>query len=203
MNLRQILKDWLTASAPTSPAAVSTIRSGQKVDKRLHLLDGLLIAFLNIDEVIHLIRTEDEPKPALMARFGLSDIQAEYILDTKLRQLARLEEFRIRSRAGRVSQRKSRAGTDSRVPMHALQNPGQKRAQSRRRRIWRRAPFAPSCPWRSPRPLTKKTCSPPSRLPQYSRIKVGYACRQRPRDRSHQPELQVRRQVPLRRHGTQ
>src|SRR5690606_5994869 len=56
----------------------------------------LLVAFLNIDEVIHIIRTEDSPKPVLMARFGLSDIQADYILDTRLRQLARLEEMKIR-----------------------------------------------------------------------------------------------------------
>lgn len=63
---------------------------------RLHKLDGLLIAFLNIDEVIHIIRTEDKPKAVLMERFELSDIQADYILDTKLRQLARLEEMKIR-----------------------------------------------------------------------------------------------------------
>ena len=67
-----------------------------KVLERLHLLDGLLIAFLNIDEVIRIIRTEDEPKPVLMARFGLSDVQAEYILELQLRHLARLEEMKIR-----------------------------------------------------------------------------------------------------------
>jgi topoisomerase-4 subunit A len=68
-----------------------------KVLERLHLLEGLLIAFLNIDEVIRIIRTEDEPKPVLMARFGLSDAQAEYVLNTRLRQLARLEEMKIRA----------------------------------------------------------------------------------------------------------
>ena len=68
-----------------------------KVEERLHKLDGLLIAFLNIDEVIHIIRTEDEPKKVLMERFSLSDIQAEYVLETKLRQLARLEEVKIRA----------------------------------------------------------------------------------------------------------
>jgi topoisomerase-4 subunit A len=67
-----------------------------KVERRLHLLEGLLIAFLNLDEVIRIIRSEDEPKPALIARFGLSDDQADYILDTKLKQLARLEEMKIR-----------------------------------------------------------------------------------------------------------
>lgn len=69
----------------------------EKVKERLHLLDGLLIALLNIDEVIRIIRTEDEPKPVLMARFGLSEAQADYVLDTKLRQLARLEEMKIRA----------------------------------------------------------------------------------------------------------
>lgn len=67
-----------------------------KVLARLHLLEGLLIAFLNLDEVIHIIRTEEHPKAELMARFGLTDMQADYILDTRLRQLARLEEMKIR-----------------------------------------------------------------------------------------------------------
>ncbi|KZZ64167.1 hypothetical protein A3765_21535 [Oleiphilus sp. HI0130] len=68
-----------------------------KVERRLHLLEGLLIAFLNIDEVIHIIRTEDEPKQVLMQRFDLTEVQADYILDTKLRQLARLEEMKIKA----------------------------------------------------------------------------------------------------------
>ena len=67
-----------------------------RVEARLHILDGLLIAFLNIDEVIEIIRTEEKPKFALMERFGLSDVQAESILDLKLRQLAKLEEIKIR-----------------------------------------------------------------------------------------------------------
>ncbi|WNO09433.1 DNA topoisomerase IV subunit A [Teredinibacter sp. KSP-S5-2] len=67
------------------------------VDRRLHLLDGLLVAFLNLDEVIHIIRTEEHPKQELMKRFQLSEDQANYILDTRLRQLARLEEMKIRT----------------------------------------------------------------------------------------------------------
>lgn len=67
-----------------------------KVLARLHILEGLLIAFLNIDEVIDIIRTEDEPKKELMKRFGLSDTQAEAILELKLRHLAKLEEMKIR-----------------------------------------------------------------------------------------------------------
>jgi topoisomerase-4 subunit A len=68
----------------------------EKVLKRLHILEGLLVAFLNIDEVIEIIRTEDEPKPALMSRFGISETQAEAILELKLRHLAKLEEMKIR-----------------------------------------------------------------------------------------------------------
>ena len=64
--------------------------------KRLHILDGLLIVFLNLDEVIRIIRREDEPKPVLMKRFKLSDEQAEEILNTRLRHLAKLEEMKIR-----------------------------------------------------------------------------------------------------------
>ncbi|WP_144935854.1 DNA topoisomerase IV subunit A [Pseudomonas alabamensis] len=94
-NLRALLQEWLQYR-------VDTVRRRlqfrlDKVEKRLHLLDGLLTAFLNLDEVIHIIRTEDHPKQALIARFGLSEIQADYILETRLRQLARLEEMKIRS----------------------------------------------------------------------------------------------------------
>ncbi|MGO2353402.1 MAG: DNA topoisomerase IV subunit A [Marinomonas foliarum] len=67
-----------------------------KVNSRLHILEGLLIAYLNIDEVIEIIRTEEKPKVELMSRFGLSDAQAESILELKLRHLAKLEEMRIK-----------------------------------------------------------------------------------------------------------
>ncbi|NIY90878.1 DNA topoisomerase IV subunit A [Vibrio diazotrophicus] len=67
-----------------------------KVMARLHILEGLLVAYLNLDEVIEIIRTEDDPKAVLMARFGISDIQADAILDTRLRNLAKLEEMKIR-----------------------------------------------------------------------------------------------------------
>jgi len=93
--LNKILTEWLAYRMETVRRRLQFRLD--KVDHRLHLLEGLLIAFLNIDEVIHIIRSEDEPKPVLIQRFSLSDIQAEYILDTKLRQLARLEEVRIRA----------------------------------------------------------------------------------------------------------
>jgi topoisomerase-4 subunit A len=64
-----------------------------KIEKRLHLLEGLRIVFLNLDEVIRIVRQEDEPKARLIETFDLSDLQAEAILNTRLRQLARLEEM--------------------------------------------------------------------------------------------------------------
>src|SRR4029077_17694345 len=67
-----------------------------KIEQRLHILAGLLIVFLNLDEVIRIVRFEDEPKAKLIATFALTDIQAEAILNTRLRQLARLEEMELR-----------------------------------------------------------------------------------------------------------
>ena len=95
MDLRQILKEWLTFRLDTVTRRLEH-RLDQVVD-RLHILEGLMIAFLNIDEVIHIIRTEDEPKPVLMERFDITGTQAEAILDLKLRHLAKLEEVKIRS----------------------------------------------------------------------------------------------------------
>lgn len=94
-NLRQIVQEWLEFRTETVRRRLQ--HRLDKVNRRLHLLEGLLVAFLNIDEVIHIIRTEDEPKPVLMKRFELSEAQTDYILDTKLRQLARLEEMKIKA----------------------------------------------------------------------------------------------------------
>ena len=93
-NLKQILEEWLIYR-------VATVRRRlqhrlNQVEQRLHLLDGLLIAYLNLDEVIRILRTEEKPKPVLIARFQLSEAQAEAILETKLRHLARLEEIKLR-----------------------------------------------------------------------------------------------------------
>lgn len=93
-GLLEILTEWLSYRRDTVRRRLNFRLD--KVLKRLHILEGLLIAFLNIDEVIHIIRSEDEPKPVLMARFGLSDTQAESILELKLRHLAKLEEVKIR-----------------------------------------------------------------------------------------------------------
>jgi len=94
-NLRMMLVEWLSYRTETVRR-----RLQYRLDKvlaRLHILDGMLIAFLNIDEVIAIIREEEKPKSALMERFGLSDAQAEAVLELKLRHLARLEEMRIRT----------------------------------------------------------------------------------------------------------
>jgi topoisomerase-4 subunit A len=93
-GLRDILVEWLAFRTETVRR-----RLQYRLDKvlaRLHILDGLLIAYLNIDEVIAIIRNEEYPKPVLMQRFELSDIQAEAILELKLRHLAKLEEMKIR-----------------------------------------------------------------------------------------------------------
>lgn len=93
-NLREILTEWLEFRRITVRRRLQ--HRLDKVLDRLHVLEGLLIAFLNIDEVIRIIRQNDEPKPVLMAQFGISDRQAEAILELKLRHLAKLEEMKIR-----------------------------------------------------------------------------------------------------------
>ena len=100
-DLKSILSEWLTFRRDTV-----TRRLQYRLDKilaRLHILEGLMIAFLNIDEVIEIIRHHDEPKNELMSRFGLSDTQAEAILDLKLRHLAKLEEMKIQGEQDELS----------------------------------------------------------------------------------------------------
>jgi len=94
MSLKEILGEWLEFRTTTVTRRLQYRLD--KVGKRLHILDGFAVAFLNLDEVIRIIRREDEPKPVLMKRFKLSDEQAEEILNTRLRHLAKLEEMKIR-----------------------------------------------------------------------------------------------------------
>ncbi len=94
MGLKGILTDWLEFRITTVTRRLQ--HRLEKVTKRLHILEGLMIVYLNLDEVIRIIRREDEPKPVLMKRFKLSDEQAEEILNTRLRHLAKLEEMKIR-----------------------------------------------------------------------------------------------------------
>lgn len=104
-GLLQVLTEWLTFRRTTV-----TRRLQHRLDKvlaRLHILDGLMIAFLNIDEVIEIIRTEDEPKQVLMARFNLSDEQAEAILNLRLRHLAKLEEHQLQAEKNKLEEERS------------------------------------------------------------------------------------------------
>lgn len=100
-DLRTLLNEWLTFRTETVRRRLQW-RLDQ-VQKRLHILEGLLIAYLNIDEVIAIIRNEDDPKPVLIARFNLSGTQAEAVLELKLRHLAKLEEMKIRSEQDELS----------------------------------------------------------------------------------------------------
>jgi topoisomerase-4 subunit A len=93
-GLLPLLQEWLVYREQTVTRRLE--HRLEKVCDRLHILEGLMTAYLNIDEVIAIIRQNDEPKPILMERFGLSDRQAEAILELKLRHLAKLEEFKIR-----------------------------------------------------------------------------------------------------------
>jgi topoisomerase-4 subunit A len=94
LGLKALLEEWLAFRVDTVTRRLA--HRLEKVEARLHILDGLLVAYLNLDEVIRIVRYEDEPKAALIARFQLSEAQAEAILETKLRHLAKLEEMKIR-----------------------------------------------------------------------------------------------------------
>jgi topoisomerase-4 subunit A len=102
MGLKQLLLEWLEFRKSTVTRRLKYRH--EKVSARLHILDGLLIAYLNLDEVIRIVRTEDQPKPVLIKRFKLSDEQAEAILETKLRHLARLEEMKIREEQKKLAE---------------------------------------------------------------------------------------------------
>lgn len=93
-NLLLILNEWLEYRVETVKRKLTHRLA--VINERLHILAGLIIVYLNLDEIIRIIRKEDEPKPILIKRFNLSEIQADAILDTKLRHLARLEEIQIK-----------------------------------------------------------------------------------------------------------
>ncbi|KQX98890.1 DNA topoisomerase IV subunit A [Rhodanobacter sp. Root480] len=105
-NLKRILTEWLSFRTNTVTRRLQNRLA--KVERRLHLLEALRIAYLNLDEVIRIVRTEDEPRPVLIARFKLSEEQADYILETRLRQLARLEEMKISAEADQLEEERAR-----------------------------------------------------------------------------------------------
>jgi topoisomerase-4 subunit A len=95
LGLLEILKQWLKFRRQTVIRRLEFRLN--KINERLHILDGLMVAYLNLDEVIGIIRENDEPKPILMQKFGLTDGQAEAVLQIRLRQLAKLEEIKIKN----------------------------------------------------------------------------------------------------------
>ena len=105
-NLKQILTEWLRFRQDTVTRRLN--HRLEKVERRLHMLEALRIAFLNLDEVIRIVRTEDEPKPILIKRFKLSDEQADYILETRLRQLARLEEMKLNAERDQLEEERAK-----------------------------------------------------------------------------------------------
>ncbi|MBB4516796.1 DNA topoisomerase IV subunit A [Paraburkholderia fungorum] len=105
-GLSEILHEWISFRFAT--VTRRTRHRLQKVDDRIHILEGRMIVFLNIDEVIRIIRESDEPKVALMAAFGLSDRQAEDILEIRLRQLARLEKIKIEKELSELRDEKAK-----------------------------------------------------------------------------------------------
>ena len=105
-DLKRILTEWLGFRIDTVTRRLNHRLA--KVERRLHLLEGLRIAYLNLDEVIRIVRSEDEPKPVLMTRFKLSEEQTDYILETKLRQLARLEEMKINAERDQLEEERAK-----------------------------------------------------------------------------------------------
>lgn len=148
MGLKELLSQWLFFRTETVRKRLRH-RLG-KLEERLHLLQGFLVACLNIDEVIAIIRKEDRPRPILVARFGLTEIQADYILDTRLRQLARLEEVRIRAEektlakeAGQITEILKSENQLKKLVKKEIQQDAKKFGDERRSRIVRREEAKP------------------------------------------------------------
>ncbi|WP_107688579.1 DNA topoisomerase IV subunit A [Neisseria wadsworthii] len=122
-NLKTILQEWLDFRVKTVTRRLQH-RLGQ-VEKRIHILEGRMIAFLHIDEVIRVIRESDEPKTDLIAAFGLSEIQAEDILEIRLRQLARLEGFKLEKELAELKEEQDKLnhllGDESAKRKHIIQ----------------------------------------------------------------------------------
>ena len=118
-DLKTTLEDWLEFRVETVRRRVE--HRLDQVNDKLLVLEGMLVAFLNIDEVIAIIREEEHPRQALMSRFGLTDVQAEAILNLRLRNLARLEEVKIRAEQSELTQESRRLAeileSDRGVPM--------------------------------------------------------------------------------------
>ena len=148
-NLVQILREWIDYRYVTVERR--TRHRLDEVDRRIHILEGRMIAFLHIEEVIRVIRESDEPKPALIAAFGLSEMQAEDILEIRLRQLARLEGFRIEKELADL--REEREGLQQLLDSHSamtrllikeIRDDAKKHGDARRTLIETVTPVAPA-----------------------------------------------------------
>ena len=146
-----------------------------KIEARLHILDALLIVFLDLDEVIRIVRYEDEPKARLIERFKLDDIQAEAILNTRLRQLAKLEERRSQEGTRGAHRRAGGAVQAARLRRRAVEE-GRRASCARRRRRWpiRAARSSPTRRSSTPKPPPRPT-SCASRSPSSSPSAAGSA----------------------------
>jgi topoisomerase-4 subunit A len=113
-TLKQILVEWLQFRTATVKRRLQ--HRLEKVERRLHMLEALRIAFLNLDEVIRIVRSEDEPKPVLIKRFKLSEEQADYILETRLRQLARLEEMKLNAERDGLEEERAKIAVTLKSP---------------------------------------------------------------------------------------
>jgi topoisomerase IV subunit A len=143
MSLREALRAWLDHRH-----VVLLRRTNHRlaaIARRLEVLDGYLIAYLNLDEVIRIIRTEDEPRPKLMAAFGLTEVQAEAILNMRLRALRRLEEMEIKREHEKLSREQKGLQALLREPGQAMGRPSARRSR-RRGRSSARARWVPAAP---------------------------------------------------------
>ncbi len=165
-GLKALLEEWLTFRTTTVKRRLQ--HRLEKVSQRLHILDALLIAYLNIDAVIKIIRTEEHPKPVLMKRFKLTDVQAEAILELKLRHLAKLEEMKIKGEQKELAE--EQADLEQTLKSKArLVKLHEDRDRDPRREARRQAPDRRS--WsakrrrRSPNPISSRASPSPSCCP--------------------------------------
>lgn len=145
-GLREILREWIDYRFAT--VTRRTRHRLGKVEDRIHILEGRQLVLLNIDEVIRIIRESDEPKPALMQAFGLSERQAEDILEIRLRQLARLEAIKIEQELKDLREEQAEPGRAAEVRDHDAP-PHRQGDRDRRQAVRRRPPHAD--PGRAPR----------------------------------------------------
>ena len=171
-NLKALLTEWLGFRTETVRRRLQYRL--EHVQGRLHILDGLLIAFLNLDEVIRIIRREDEPKAKLIKRFKLTETQAEAILETRLRHLAKLEEMKIRGEQDELKREEKGARKDAEVE-RAFKARGARRAGRPTPRNSATTAARRSSSAKPPRRLMSHSCCRPSRSRSFFRRRAGCA----------------------------